>query len=51
MRMASVEAAEKAAGRPGVSRLDAHAVEGQAARRCDVVRWLTGTGLAMMPRA
>jgi D-amino peptidase len=51
VRMASVEAAERAAGRPGVRRLDAHTVEGQVARRCDVVQWLTGTGLAMTPRA
>jgi D-amino peptidase len=50
IRMASAAAAEKAAGRPGVRRLDVHTVEGQVPRRCDVVKWLTGTGLAMTPR-
>jgi D-amino peptidase len=47
IRMASVAAAEKAAKRPGVRRVDDVTVEGHAARHCDVVSWINGTGLAM----
>jgi len=47
IRMASVEAAEKAAGRPGVRRLDDYTVEGRVEQRCDVVKWINGTGLDM----
>ncbi len=47
IRMASVEAAEKAATRPGVQRIDEYTVEGRVAQQCDVVKWINGTGLDM----
>jgi D-amino peptidase len=45
IRMRSREAAEAAAQRPGVRRVDEHKVECQVERQCDVVKWITGTGL------
>jgi len=50
IRMASVVAAEKAAARPGVRRVDEVTVEGRVERHCDVVAWINGTGLDMPPR-
>jgi D-amino peptidase len=47
IRMRTVDAAAKAAQRPGVLRLDDHTVEGRAGRQCDVLKWITGTGLDM----
>jgi D-amino peptidase len=47
IRMASVQAAEKAALRPGVERLDEYTVAGRVERHCDVVKWINGTGLDM----
>jgi D-aminopeptidase len=45
IRMASVQAAEKATLRPGVERLDEYTVAGRVERHCDVVKWINGTGL------
>jgi len=45
IRMATVQKAEAAAQRPGVRRLDGHAVEATVARHCDVVKWIVNTGL------
>ena len=54
LRMRTMDAAAKAAQRPGVLRLDDHTVEARVGRQCDVVKWLLGTGLDMpseSPRA
>jgi D-amino peptidase len=45
IRMATPADAEKAAQRPGVRRVDEHTVEAVVERRCDVIKWITGTGL------
>lgn len=50
LRMTTVAAAEKAAARPGVRRIDAYTVEGRVEEQCDVVKWINGTGLAMTER-
>lgn len=50
IRMASVAAADKAATRPGVERVDEYTVGGRVERHCDVVKWVNGTGLDMVPR-
>jgi D-amino peptidase len=47
IRMTTAAAAERAAGRPGVRRLDDYTVEGRVEQRCDVVKWINGTGLDM----
>ena len=47
IRMRTADGAAKAAQRPGVLRLDDHTVEGRAGRQCDVLKWITGTGLDM----
>ena len=47
IRMTAVAAAERAAGRPGVRRLDDYTVEGRVEQRCDIVKWINGTGLDM----
>jgi D-amino peptidase len=47
IRMKTVAAAEAAALRPGVQRLDDHTVQGCVERQCDVVQWILGTGLNM----
>jgi D-amino peptidase len=49
LRMRTMDAAAKAAQRPGVLRLDDHTVEARVGRQCDVVKWLLGTGLDMTP--
>ncbi|HZT31226.1 MAG TPA: M55 family metallopeptidase [Bryobacteraceae bacterium] len=49
LRMRTMDAAAKAAQRPGVLRLDDHTVEARVGRQCDVVKWLLGTGLDMAP--
>jgi D-amino peptidase len=49
LRMRTMDAAAKAAQRPGVLRLDDHTVEARVGRQCDVVKWLLGTGLDMEP--
>ncbi len=45
VRMATAQAADKVAQRPGVRRVDECTVEGVVPRRCDVLKWLTGDGL------
>jgi D-amino peptidase len=50
IRMTSVAAAEKAAARPTVRRIDEYTVEGQVEQQCDIVKWINGTGLDMAPR-
>ncbi|MGH2350723.1 MAG: M55 family metallopeptidase [Chloroflexota bacterium] len=45
IRMATAQDAERAAQRPGVRRVDDCTVEGRAERQCDVIRWITGTGV------
>jgi len=47
IRMASVEAADKAAARVSVRRIDDYTVEGRVDQQCDVVKWINGTGLDM----
>ena len=47
IQLTSVEAAGKAATRPGVRRIDAYTVEGRVGQQCDVVSWINGTGLDM----
>jgi len=47
VRMATMEAAAKAAERPNVRRVDDHTVESRVGQQCDVVKWLLGTGLDM----
>jgi len=47
LRMRTMDAAAKAAQRPGVFRLDDHTVEARVGRQADVVKWLLGTGLDM----
>jgi D-amino peptidase len=49
LRMRTMDAAAKAAQRPGVQRLDDHTVEARVGRQADVVKWLLGTGLDMAP--
>jgi len=49
LRMRTMDAAAKAAQRPGVLRLDDHTVEARVGRQADVVKWLLGTGLDMAP--
>jgi D-amino peptidase len=50
IRMASVAAADKAATRPDVRRIDDYIVAGRVERHCDVVAWVNGTGLDMPER-
>jgi D-amino peptidase len=50
IRMRTAEAALAAAQRPGVERLDEHTVSKRLERRCDVVKWIVGTGLDMPNR-
>jgi D-amino peptidase len=47
LRFDTTERAERAAGRPGVVRVDAHTVQCRVERRADVMRWLDGAGLDM----
>jgi len=49
LRMRTMDAAVKAAQRPGVARLDDHTVEARVGSQADVVKWLLGTGLDMAP--
>jgi D-amino peptidase len=45
LRFKSETAAEAAAKKPGVRRTDAYTIECNVERQCDVVKWLTGTGV------
>jgi D-amino peptidase len=47
IRMKTGQAAQAAAQRPGVERLDECTVSKRLERRCDVVKWIVGTGLDM----
>ncbi len=47
LRLRTMDAAAKAAQRPGVLRLDDHTVEARVGRQADIVKWLLGTGLDM----
>lgn len=49
LRMRTMDAASKAAQRPGVARLDDHTVEARVGSQAEVVKWLLGTGLDMAP--
>ena len=46
IRMASAEGARRAMERAGVRRVDERTVEGTVERQCDVLKWITGTGIA-----
>jgi D-aminopeptidase len=46
VRFKEEDRAEAAAKKPEVRRVDAHTVECEVRRQCDVVKWLTGTGVA-----
>jgi D-amino peptidase len=50
LRLRTMDAAAKAAQRPGVLRLDDHTLEARVGRQADVVKWLLGTGLDMVPQ-
>jgi D-amino peptidase len=47
VRMRTMDGASKIASRQGVVRLDDHTVEARVGRQCDVVKWITGSGLDM----
>lgn len=47
IRVKKAEDVEVAARSPTVERLDAFTIRGHAERHCDVMKWLTGTGLNM----
>jgi len=49
LRFRTMDAAARAAQRPGVLRLDDHTVEARVGRQAEVVKWLLGTGLDMAP--
>lgn len=49
LRMRTMDAAAKAAQRPGVLRLDDHTLEARVGSQAEVVKWLLGTGLDMPP--
>jgi hypothetical protein len=42
-----MDAAAKAAQKPGVLRLDDHTVEARVGRQADIIEWITGAGLDM----
>src|SRR5262249_38490649 len=48
VRMRITDGAARIATRQGVTRLDDHTVEARVGRQCDIVRWLTGSGLDML---
>ena len=39
------EIVKEAAKKPGVERVDEHTVQCVVDRQCDVLKWITGTGL------
>jgi D-aminopeptidase len=47
IRMTRPEAAQAAAGKPGVERIDPHTVQARLEQQCNVITWITGTGLDM----
>jgi D-amino peptidase len=50
IKMTTSEKAEEAAKQAGVTRIDDHTVQGRVERRCDIVKWIIGTGLDMPVR-
>ena len=48
VRMRTVDGAARIATRQGVTRLDDHTVEARVGRQCDILKWLTGSGLDML---
>ena len=48
VHMRTLDGAARIATRQGVTRLDDHTVEARVGRQCDVVKWLTGSGLDML---
>jgi D-amino peptidase len=48
VQMRTMDGASKIASRQGVTRLDDHTVEVRIGRQCDVVKWITGSGLEML---
>jgi D-amino peptidase len=49
LKMRTMDAAAKAAQRPGVLRIDDHRIEARVGSQAEVVKWLLGTGLDMAP--
>jgi D-amino peptidase len=47
VQMRTMDAAAKIGARPGVTRLDDHTVEARVGKQCDIVKWITGSGLDM----
>src|SRR5438105_1265463 len=47
VQMRTIDGAAKAAQKPGVLRIDDHIIEARVGRQCDVIQWLTGSGLDM----
>jgi D-amino peptidase len=50
IKFTSFQAAEKAAARPGVERLDPYTVQAKVDQQCDIMKWITGSGLDMPTR-
>ena len=49
IRLSTTDAAARAAQRPGVVRLDDHTIEGRVATQAEIMKWINGTGLDMLP--
>jgi D-amino peptidase len=47
IRMTTPDAAQAAARKPGVERIDQHTVQTRLDQQCDVIKWITGAGLNM----
>jgi D-aminopeptidase len=47
IRMRTMEAADAAAQKPGVERLDETTVSKRVERQCDVIKWIARSGLNM----
>ncbi len=47
LRMTASDAADAAARKPGVRRVDPCTVEMRLDRQCDVIQWISGHGLDM----
>ena len=47
IRLTTPDAAQVAAGKPGVEKIDQHTVQARLDQQCDVMKWITGTGLDM----
>jgi len=51
LRMTAPDAAQAAAGKPGVQRIDPCTIEARVARQCDVIQWISGHGPDMPEQA